>query len=353
MCRDNDRSAGTSCRSSRVRGRRARPRRRWPAARLALGTAPERPSERRTDRRVRSAADFLDRLRRSRQPAHHRRGRTRASDRRRPARRARESRRCRPAPTRRPAPHQRCRQARARDRARRRIRARRARTRAGALALRNIHDRRPAGEPSAREPPGGDHPARRPRASARRARSGPQDARIRDAIALSRIGGDGRPHPRSALHPDSARLGRWHGRGTELAGRCARPADRSGLERYPSRPRPRLDSRGAGPSVQPFPFGVRCAFRRSRREAASHLSRARTPGRRHRPAPRHLPSGRAHRGKRRLHVGGGIQPGVQAPLWHATGSLATRYTSEILVSGPRAAMSLCSVAEAPVLVPAG
>jgi hypothetical protein len=65
-----------------------------------------------------------------------------------------------------------------------------ARTRAGALALRNIH-------PPAREPPGRDHPARRPRPSARRARSGPQDARIRDAVALSRIGGDGRPHPRS------------------------------------------------------------------------------------------------------------------------------------------------------------
>ena len=34
---------------------------------------------------------------------------------------------------------------------------------AGALALRDVHDRRPAGEPPAREPPGRDHPARRPR----------------------------------------------------------------------------------------------------------------------------------------------------------------------------------------------
>jgi len=85
-------------------------------------------------------------------------------------------------------------------------------------------------------------------------------------------------------------------------------------------------------SVQPFPVGVRCAVRRPRREAASHLSRARAPGRRHRPAPRHLPSGHAHRGEGRLHVGGGIQPRVQAPLRHATGSLATRHTSETLVS---------------------
>ena len=110
---------------------------------------------------------------------------------------------------------------------------------------------------------------------------------------------------------------------------------------------PRLDSRGAGPSVQPFPVGVRCAVRRSRREAASHLSRARTPGRRHRPAPRHIPSGHAHREERRLHVGGGIQPRVQEPLRHATSSLATRHTSETLVSCPRAATSLRSVAEAP------
>jgi hypothetical protein len=146
-------------------------------------------------------------------------------------------------------------------------------------------------------------------------------------------------HPRSALHPDPARLGRWRGRRTELAGRCARPADRSGLERYPSRPRPRLDGQGACPSVQSFPVGVRCAVRRSRREAASHLSRARTPRRRHRPAPRHLPSGHAHRGERRLYIGSGVQPRVQAPLRHATGSLATRHTSETLVSGPRAARS--------------
>jgi hypothetical protein len=97
-------------------------------------------------------------------------------------------------------------------------------------------------------------------------------------------------------------------------------------------------------------LGVRCAVRRSRREAASHQSRARTPGRRHRPAPRHLPSGQAHRGERRLHVGGGIKLRVQAPLRQATGSLATRHTSETLVSGPRAARSLRSVAEAPVLV---
>jgi hypothetical protein len=147
--------------------------------------------------------------------------------------------------------------------------------------------------------------------------------------------------------PAQPRTGRWRGRRTELAGRCGRPADRSGLERHPPRPRPRLDSRGAGPSVQPFPVGVRCAIRRSRREAASHLSRARTPGRHHRPAPRHLPSGHAHREKRRLHVGGGIQPRVQEPLRHATGSLATRHTSEPLVSGPRAATSLCSIAKAP------
>jgi len=169
--------------------------------------------------------------------------------------------------------------------------------------------------------------------SARRARCGRLDARIRDAIALSRIGGDGRPHPRSDFHPDSARLGRWHGRRTELAGRCARPADRSGLERYPPRPRPRLDSRGAGPSVQPFPVGVRCAVRRSRREAASHLSRARTPGRRHQPGPRHLPSGHPHREERRLHIGGGIQPRVQEPLRHATGSLATRSHASIVLLG--------------------
>jgi hypothetical protein len=124
------------------------------------------------------------------------------------------------------------------------------------------------------------------------------------------------------------RLGRWHGRRTELAGRCARPADRSRPERYPPRPGPRLDSRGAGPSVQPFPVGVRCAVRRSRREAASHLSRARTPRRRHRPAPRHLPCGHGHREEGRLHIGGGIQPRVQEPLRHATGSLAARHTSE-------------------------
>ena len=71
-----------------------------------------------------------------------------------------------------------------RDRACRRHRERR--TRAGALALRNIHDRRPAGVPPAREPPGRDHPARRPRPSARREGlevCRPQDARIRDAIA--------------------------------------------------------------------------------------------------------------------------------------------------------------------------
>jgi hypothetical protein len=94
-------------------------------------------------------------------------------------------------------------------------------------------------------------------------------------------------------------------------------------------------ARGAGPSVQPFPVGVRCAVRRSRREAASHLSRARTPGRRYRPAPRHIPSGHAHRGESRLFIGGGIQPRVQAQLRHATGSLATRHTSETLVSGPQ------------------
>lgn len=76
-------------------------------------------------------------------------------------------------------------------------------------------------------------------------------------------------------------------------------------------PRPRLDSRRAGPSVQPFPVGVRRAVRRARRKAASHLSRARAPGRRHQPAPRHLPSGHADREERRLRVGGGLQPCVQ------------------------------------------
>ena len=117
-------------------------------------------------------------------------------------------------------------------------------------------------------------------------------------------------------------------------GRCTRPADRSGLECYPSRPWPRLDRRGAGPGLQPVPVGVRCAVRRSRGEAASYLSRARTPRRGHRPAPRHLPSGHAHRGERRLHLRGGIQPRVQAPLRHATGSLATRHTGETPVVTP-------------------
>ena len=120
----------------------------------------------------------------------------------------------------------------------------------------------------------------------------------------------------------------------ELAGRRADPQIGLALSAIHRVPRPRLDRRGAGPSVQPFPVDVRCAVRRSRREAASRLSRARTTGRRHRPAPRHLPSGHAGRGERRLHVGGGIQPRVQAPLRHAAGSLATRHTSETLVNGP-------------------
>jgi hypothetical protein len=65
------------------------------------------------------------------------------------------------------------------------------------------------------------------------------------------------------------------------------------------------------------------------------------------PAPRHLPSGHPHREERRLHVGGGIQPRVQEPLRHATGSLATRHTSETVVSGPRVATSLgCLVSRA-------
>jgi hypothetical protein len=56
-------------------------------------------------------------------------------------------------------------------------------------------------------------------------------------------------------------------------------------------------------------------------------------------------SGHPHREERRLRVGGGIQPRVQEPLRHATGSLATRHTSGTVVSGPRAATSLRSVAE--------
>ena len=100
---------------------------------------------------------------------------------------------------------------------------------------------------------------------------------------------------------------------------------------------PGEDSQGTSPSVLPFPVGVRCAVRRSGRNAASHLSRAGTPRRRHRPAPRHRPSSHAHRGERRLYVGGGIQPCVQAPLRHATGTLATRHTSETFVREPRGA----------------
>jgi len=122
---------------------------------------------------------------------------TRASDRRRPARRA-GSRRCHPAPARRPASHSGEASARTRPCARH-IRARRARTRAGALASAE-HSRAvtPQSSNLLRALPGRDSILRGARGPALEGLEGPAGCSIRDAIALSRIGGDGRP-PRPRL----------------------------------------------------------------------------------------------------------------------------------------------------------
>jgi hypothetical protein len=72
--------------------------------------------------------------------------------------------------------------------------------------------------------------------------------------------------------------------GLELARRCPRPSDRRGPERRPPRSRPRLEGRGTGPGVLPFPVGLRGEVRSPGRNAAGRLSHARTPRRRYRPA---------------------------------------------------------------------
>ena len=165
----------------------------------------------------------------------------------------------------------------------------------------------------------------------RRTRSGSSDARIRDAVALTRVGGDGRPHPRSGLHPG---LRVW------AAGADARPNWLAGaLDPHTG---PALSAIHKTPgcdwtveqlarAMRPVPV-ERCAHAacvRVGKPPATYLANIRRSTPRPHLLSRHVATGRAHRREHRLHVGGSIQSHVRGLAAARHRSLATGLASRL------------------------